>query len=201
MTRARTAWATSLALAVALLLAPGCEQETIVLATVAASDSGAPAASTRCRTLSDCPAGSYCSLSTCGAAAGTCELFPSQCDDDSQTVCGCDGITYFNDCLRRAAGAPASTPGRCSFITAVVCGGHGNVPCADGALCAKLLGLHDHDCPPDEPGTCWVVPFNCPPPTTRDDPWIECGPPGARCVDMCTAIKTGIPHHLAEACP
>jgi hypothetical protein len=200
--RGRAAWGTALLGAAVLSLAPGCEGETIVLATIAANDSGAPAASTRCTTLSDCPAGSYCSMNACGDAAGTCDYFPAHCEDGAQPVCGCDGITYFNDCLRRAAGVPASTPGRCSFITALVCGGHGDVPCPEGSRCAQLLGLRDRDCPPhDAPGTCWVVPFNCPPPTALDDPWVECGLPGGRCVDVCSAIKSGIPHRLADVCP
>ena len=62
---------------VVLVVLSACSDDTIVLAKLPAADAQAP--SVRCTVLGDCPSGTYCEKISCGAAAGTCELFPAQC--------------------------------------------------------------------------------------------------------------------------
>jgi hypothetical protein len=103
--------------AIALLgFLPACGEKDIPVATIA--DSEAPeAAAVPCTELdagiSDCPDGSFCSVTSCGST-GTCEPIPAadSCANAAyDPECGCDGVTYFNPCLRNAAGVSGRGPG------------------------------------------------------------------------------------------
>jgi hypothetical protein len=49
-------------------------------------------------------------------ATGVCHALPSEsaCSSFTQPICGCDGVTYKNDCARRAASAAYAHSGACS---------------------------------------------------------------------------------------
>lgn len=65
-----------------------------------------------------CDEGEYCHYTPdamCGAAdaTGECRTPPDGCYDVWAPVCGCDGVTYGNDCEASAAGTSVAYDGRC----------------------------------------------------------------------------------------
>ncbi len=65
-----------------------------------------------------CPEGQFCDIdmpNACGGAdlSGTCRTVPQECTLQWNPVCGCDGVTYGNDCERRAAKVQLNHPGEC----------------------------------------------------------------------------------------
>ena len=63
-----------------------------------------------------CGAGRFCQLGQCFSPAplsGTCTVIPQVCLNNLRPVCGCDGITYRNDCRRRQARVSKAKDGNC----------------------------------------------------------------------------------------
>jgi hypothetical protein len=159
-----------------------------------------------CTSNADCGPTDLCARHDCDAAAGHCEPLPLSCGAEEGNVCGCDGVSYWNDCLRKQAGTTASTPGRCDK-NARKCGGPMHQECPiEGASCAQLQGPPGPCLDPLAPGVCWLLPAACPPAT--DTGWEPCGqaspmPPPMPCVPLCEAIRAGTPHrhHQGDHCP
>ena len=141
-----------------------------------------------CATASDCNPEELCELASCGDTQGQCVLRPAICGSTEQVVCGCDGVTYWNDCLRQRDGVASSSPGQCSVQYASCTGaGSAGCPVAD-AVCGRLLPAGPGSCPPAGPGACWVLPDSCP--ADAGGPfWQPCGPTPGACVDLCTALR------------
>jgi len=87
---------------------------------------------TPCSDPSDCDAGEYCAPDPTSAACGegTCAPRPTACPDDCPGACGCDGVTYCNECGAKASGAGFASSG----------------PCARPATCAPMDAHSVADC-------------------------------------------------------
>jgi len=150
-----------------------------------------------CVSDTDCM-GWRCEKQGCDAASGFCEPPPIFCPPDPMPVCGCDGVTYWNDCIRRQSGAQVSAPEECR-ADACACEVGSDCKVAN-ASCNHLVDMCGRS-----KGACWVLPPQCLP---NGDPhmWQECKPPGAPpgpCVDTCSAIlseKSYAPQRSGVAC-
>jgi hypothetical protein len=198
----------------ALSFASGCARDDVVVATTVpdASEAASPprdagvdapeaapddAPPGDCTQTSDCAPNAFCSRASCEAHSGTCALRPILCDDTLDAVCGCDGVTYWNDCLRERSGTGASTPGQCD-IGDLACGP--DTPCPGGASCAHLVPPMG-PCPMMFPGACWLLPDTCPTHPPAPGSWVECGAQPPMCTDTCNAIRAGTPHQSVPSCP
>jgi hypothetical protein len=148
-----------------------------------------------CASRSECPPNWLCEKENCGAAMGECQPPPPVfCPDEPKPVCGCNGVTYWNDCIRRQFGMQRQGEGECS-LTACACEVASDCM-APFASCARLVqgGETCHDA---GAGACWVLPPQCRPIQGEYPIWQECHPPDAPpppCLDTCRAIASGRPH-------
>jgi hypothetical protein len=202
---------------VVLTVATGCGTDIVRLATLdggagGAGETGAGDAAATCRTDSDCGDGGefFCSK-TCvdplagPSATGTCKLVPADpCPDNFMPVCGCDQVTYFNDCFRSRERAAWFQVGTCQ-------GAQLPLPFAACGLRRCATGTCAHLVPAGFPadvcnafllyaGSCWKAPDRCSL-DSNPGPYMPCD--GGACVDMCTAIQMGTPYQLVAPaqCP
>jgi len=174
------------------------ETTTTATTTSSATTSTTGAASEPCGDVSDCDNYFFCQKDSCSAPMGTCQTRPLFCDPDPVPVCGCDGVTYWNDCYRRQFGVASSAPGECSGYAR---------RCNVGADCGNFPAYCAHILPPGRTcadvtnplpeGICWVIP---PRPEMVEDnnlfllcPDATMDPPEF-CADTHLAIAFEFPH-------
>ena len=71
-------------------------------------------------------------------AVGVCTLIPEMCTLQHSPICGCDGVTYSNECMTDAAGVSIDHFGVCVQACcdpAEEPGANDNPPCVEGATC------------------------------------------------------------------
>jgi hypothetical protein len=150
---------------------------------------------------SACGAGLFCRFAqeaACGSAgqAGTCEAIPASCNSIyiDAVLCGCDGVTYGNDCEAELAGTSIRGPGACPDSDRASCGGLTGAQCAEGEFCDFAL---DAVCgAADQAGTCEPIPEAC---TQILDP--VCGCDGVSYGNPCDAHFRGVSIASLGACP
>lgn len=188
----------ALLVAVAIALV-ACEGGDVIVADqraigsgAAGGSAGAPPIEGACAGPEDCAVNELCA-GACGAATGVCELRPITCAPEPNTVCGCDGVNYWNDCFRRQAGARLASAGEC-VKSAAKCGRPMDPPCPNGGACARVLPPFAA-CVDEVPGTCWLTPPMCPKEEPAARVFVPCtsmGPgPSAMCLNACEAIRSG----------
>jgi hypothetical protein len=129
-------------LAIATLgIALACGSNRIMVATIVESDAALPCELADAGDAADpCPTGTFCSRTSCGSKGGTCEAIGADACTISGYECGCDGITYYNSCVRQAARMSRSAQAAC---------GAGYEMGIPPQLClpADLTGVGAKDCP------------------------------------------------------
>ena len=104
-----------------------------------------------------CNDGELCELPphTCDTADldGHCVPIPDACPELYEPVCGCDGVTYPNDCERVRAGAQLDHFGPCIRPCS------SDADCGTGEVCVTMPG---HCGDPTAPAACVAVPDQCP---------------------------------------
>jgi hypothetical protein len=194
-----------------LAMALACGRDAVVVATIEASD-----AAIVCNTpdaSAGCPDGSFCEQSSCDdASPGVCQPVESaSCVEQYGPQCGCDGLSYYNACRRRAAQENAKDdagpcgPGlgqTCSLIFGPSCGPNAvceptffalppSVPVAELTFLSSLLAptqiCQQATASPVGMlgGTCWVHPKNG---DTEGQVYSLCG---GRCSSALAAIQEG----------
>jgi hypothetical protein len=69
-----------------------------------------------CHSDNDCLAGEFCEYTDCSYNLGECVIIPEVCLAIYDPVCGCDGVTYSNDCFSRMSKATKDHDGECVYI-------------------------------------------------------------------------------------
>jgi hypothetical protein len=129
-----------------------------------------------CLTSRECPDGLYCAKEA-GACErrGRCVAPPEACPDVVDPVCGCDGVTYGNECEAAAAGVNVLHGGECNDACT------SNENCSDTEFCRKVLG----NCV--GAGLCADRPLGC------DDEFDPvCGCDGETYSNACEAAAVGV---------
>jgi hypothetical protein len=138
----------------------------------------------------DCPPNAFCEMtSQCGAAdsGGRCVVLPGDCSgaNSKQPECGCDGMTYPNQCERRKSGVSMLHAGACK-TTKNACEAV-NGYCDPGDFVQPMCKagyVEDELVTKNNPGVCGLgiccVPFVPPPQDCRK---TGCNP-GSKC-DAC----------------
>ncbi len=126
----------------------------------------------------DCSEGLFCrrNIGAC-TGPGTCAPMPIACDAVSAPVCGCDGLTYPNECEANRGGHNVAYDGACEPGASCL----DTTDCGEGTFCLPPVGLCGGQ------GVCHPYPDNeCPP---VSDP--VCGCDGITHENECMARSTG----------
>jgi hypothetical protein len=153
-----------------------------------------------CRGDDDCAKDEFCEFETCldatleATRVGECVPVPNGCPEVFDPVCGCDDVTYDNDCFRQEARVSKAYGGRCDEPPPR-CGGIAGFECpSPGQVCIF------------DPGTCHIV-DNMGECVERPDACIEvwdpvCGCDGRIYSNECHAVMAGVSiDHQGECRP
>ena len=130
----------------------------------------------------DCAVGEYCKVSACAAAGGTCTKRPAVATALTP-ICGCDGVTYWNESVAASFGVNTKQDGACPATIAKKCNDT-SLDCPDQRFCNRQVESALACTQPS--GVCWGIPQPCP---TGGGRQRRCGA-GTACATTCESIKS-----------
>jgi len=117
---------------------------------------------------------------------GECKPMPTQCPEEDNVVCGCDGVIYPNPCIANASNVSVNHPGPCLTEEGASCGGQTNDVCGLGQKC------NVQSCEPFWPGQCTSV-ESC-------DGTPECGCDGITYENVCARLELDVAKYHDGPC-
>jgi Kazal-type serine protease inhibitor-like protein len=159
----------------------------LVLAIALATPARAAVGGTSCMTSDECGAKALCGrpIGAC-TRAGACVARPTACVSTFDPVCGCDGLTYDNECQAGLAGVSVAALGPCEAMACL-----GNKDCPSGFMCHQAAGACG------SVGVCSTMPQNCS--TFMYQP--VCGCDGRTYDNACMATQAGVSVDYMGICP
>eukprot|EP00808_Paulinella_micropora_P003271 g10426.t1 len=176
--------------------------------TAAPKSLSASTATPECFVNQHCGEGKFCERSGCDTAvAGTCTKRPAMCIFDNNPVCGCDGLTYPNQCAAKTAGVnvllnkacPEATQVSMPVSTSAQSSGQSSppgTPCSSNAQCKSDEYCYQGGCDTRVVGECRKKPRTC---SSEQVP--VCGCDGQSHPNECVARGMGVNILLNKACP
>lgn len=141
-----------------------------------------------------CGPGKYCSTTTNDCTKGVCVAVGTLESPIQNAVCGCDGVTYWNNSVAAKRGMSVRKDGACTGNDARVCGGVAGTSCKGGTKCNLRVDSYGA-CAADVAGTCWATPSSCP---LVGTPAKVCGKNS--CQFECGLINNEEPWFYAKSC-
>jgi hypothetical protein len=160
------------------------------------------AAGGSCSSEKACSGALFCDLPVpsseggCGKRylSGTCITRPPTCPVGGAPVCGCDGVTYQNDCLRQKADVPIASMGACQGWEKgpISCGA---MTCGSSQVCVRPgshCGAPPLCMPAPDGGPCPAGLVSCMTGTGGAGCADSCAPPPPYCLDVPASCR-GLP--------
>lgn len=133
-----------------------------------------------CVNNNDCATDQFCNAFGDCSGPGHCGVRPEYCPNTVEPVCGCNGVSYDNECLAWAAGVRVAARGMCECVASEDCG---TDEYCTGESC-------------DAPGTCESVSAVCATGSSRP----VCGCDDVTYSTECAAARAGARRAAFAAC-